>query len=170
MAAYAEQSRRFFPLLQAAFEEEGSGQSLAGLYQDQEFDPGRQSMLKVEPLAAFMPAAGANLTLKRFCLRARWTAIQRDARFPPVLALLRERGFAAPNATEEWLADAMLPFAEPQDWAESFEEHDFDKVVWEATMLERMSHCSGRSGAFERPSRFPQVFSRWQFCMGAQGA
>ena len=102
-----------------------------------------------------MPAAGANLTLKRFCLRARWTAIQRDARFPAVLALLRRRGFAAPNATEEWLADAMLPFAEPQDWAESFEEHDRDRVAWEAAMLERMSHCPCRPGAPTRPWRSP---------------
>lgn len=33
----------------------------------------------------------------------------------------------------------MLPYAEPQDWAKSFEEHDLNKVVWEATMDERMS-------------------------------
>ena len=85
--------------------------------------------MKVEPLDAFMPSAGGNLTLKRFCLRARWTAVQRDERFPAVLELLRQRGFSAPNETEEWLADAMIPYSEPQDWAESFEEHDMDRVV-----------------------------------------
>jgi hypothetical protein len=83
---------------------------------------------EVESLDGFMPTAGTNITLKRFCLRARWTAVQRDARFPPVLELLRQRGFAAPNVTEEWLADAMLPYSEQQDWAESFEEDDLDKV------------------------------------------
>jgi hypothetical protein len=31
----------------------------------------------------------------------------------------------------------MIPYSEPQDFPESFEEHDLDKVVWEATMAER---------------------------------
>ena len=51
---------------------------------------------------------GTNITLKRFCLRARWTAVQRDSRFPPVLELLRERGFMAPNATEECVYDLVV--------------------------------------------------------------
>ena len=85
---YRRQGAKFFPKLKAAFAKEGKGHSLNGLYQDQELDPTRQSMMKVEPLSAFMPSAGTNLTLKRFCLRARWTAVQRDPRFPAVLALL----------------------------------------------------------------------------------
>ena len=136
---YQGQGAKFFPRLKAAFEAEGKGHSLNGLYQDQELDPTRQSLMKVEPLDAFMPSAGSNLTLKRFCLRARWTAVQRDQRFPAVLELLRQRGFSAPNETEEWLADAMIPYSEPQDFGESFEEHDLDLVAWEATMVERMS-------------------------------
>ena len=97
--------------------------------------------MKVEPLDAFMPSAGGNLTLKRFCLRARWTAVQRDERFPAVLELLRQRGFSAPNETEEWLADAMIPYSEPQDWSESFEEHDMDRVVSTCQRCSVRPHC-----------------------------
>jgi hypothetical protein len=137
---YQGQSAKFFPQLKVAMDAEGTNLSLNGIYQDQELDPTRQSMMKIEPLTVFMPSAGSNVTLKRFCLRARWTAVQRDQRFPPVLELLRERGFSAPNETQEWLADAMLQYSEqPPHWDESFEEHDLDKVIWEAVMAERMS-------------------------------
>jgi hypothetical protein len=45
-------------------------------------------------------------------VRARWTAIQNDARFgeavrPALLAL----GFAANLSAKEWLADELLPFS-----------------------------------------------------------
>jgi hypothetical protein len=42
---YREQGAKFFPQLKAAFEAEGKGHSLNGLYQDQELDPTRQSMM-----------------------------------------------------------------------------------------------------------------------------
>jgi hypothetical protein len=141
VAEYARQSALFFPALQKAFAEGGDGgATLDGIYQDQEEDPTRQSMLKAVPLAEFMPSAKLNDTLKLHCLRARYTAIQRDGRFPAVLALLRERGFDASKATEEWLADAMVPFATNMSkFKASADLEGKLMAVWDSVHLERMS-------------------------------
>jgi hypothetical protein len=46
---YQEQGAKFFPQLKAAFIAEGKGHTLNGLYQDQELDPTRQSMMSALP-------------------------------------------------------------------------------------------------------------------------
>eukprot|EP01052_Picozoa_sp_SAG31_P025330 SAG31_NODE_2214_length_6174_cov_3.902551_1_plen_210_part_00 len=60
---YRTQSAKFFPQLRAAFAAEGKGHLLDGIYQDQELDPTRQSMMsafycyfKCFPIATNTPA------------------------------------------------------------------------------------------------------------------
>jgi hypothetical protein len=44
-------------------------------------------------------------------------------------------------------------------------------LQYQMTKLRYCNFRPGRPGVFKRPSRFPhQIFFRWCFCMGAQGA
>jgi hypothetical protein len=142
-AKYREQSLMFFPALQKAMK----GDKLNGIVMDNERIPESTTTFLVQPLSEFNNTDPAQA---RRCLRARYTAVQNDARFGPVLGLLDSRGW---NVTErsgkEWLADAMMPLSEP--WTSGHGQMaggayltqggtlDMNRVVWNAVGLERVS-------------------------------
>lgn len=123
----------FFPALRTALK----GEMLNGLVMDNENTPKGPSLFLVQRLSLFNKT---NVTQARRCLRARYTATQRDPRFRSVLALLEERGW---NVTErsglEWLADAMVPLSEPGTYKIQGGSRDMNRKVWDAVGLERVS-------------------------------
>ena len=75
---YQGQAKKFFPRLKAAFEAEGKGHSLNGLYQDQELDPTRQVIRHIgaQGLDRRRPAGSCRLFVgPGFRLGARWNRL-----------------------------------------------------------------------------------------------
>ena len=150
-ARLAAQSDLFFHAYAAA------GGALDEIIQDSELGPLFSSAYvafgMVEPSAA-----------AEACARERWTAIQSDARFPPMLEQLVEQGLRVNQSATEFLADAMSP-----DLADI--EHQ--RVVWDSVMMEQAA--SVWEAAFITPARkyFPKLlgsnydYKRWdsRFCV-----
>ena len=88
------------------------------------------------PPAATLPAANRTAALR--CTRERYTAIQRDARFAPVLAQLQAAGFTANVSAPEYLADALAPFSADNTTYVS-QTDDNNRVAWNSVQATRES-------------------------------
>jgi hypothetical protein len=76
-----------------------------------QFTPGFWSEPTQQPASAALSALG-NASYIRQQLRAGWTEIQLDPRFPQALSELQEQGFIVDASQPHYLADAMVRFAD----------------------------------------------------------
>jgi hypothetical protein len=100
-------------------------------------------------------------------LRRGWLQIQRDVRFPPLLAELKSLGLAVNDSDPEYLASAMLPFSEgalQQAQLPRAQGGNINRAIWNAWFMERRSKAW--AAAFLAPARkyFPAAAaSNYQF-------
>jgi hypothetical protein len=129
VAARRAQSMLFFP----AFREAGG--HLDELTQDSEETS--WGMRIPDPPSHSLPAANRSAAFK--CIRARWNAIQADARFPTLLPALQAAGFRLPNLGDTTaLSDLLSPFSASAEAHRSLV-RDAARVTWNAAMVSRMS-------------------------------
>ena len=155
-------------LLFKAYSEAGG--ELDEIIQDTELGPLFSSAyvaFSMEP----SPAADA-------CARERWNAIANDARFPPVLEELVNRGLRVNLSASQFLADAM---------AAGNADTERQRIIWDSVMMERAALVW--ETAFIQPARkfFPRLTGSnydykkwsgdfcvprdngWMFCAAGQG-